>query len=102
VVLEINPRPWGSIAAAAAVGVELWTAFADVLAGRVPAPDLAFVAGVESRIFPRYLGSPSYRNLAGLALGMRDLLGAAGDDWRAPRFAWYAARRAVRRAAGGS
>ena len=40
--LEVNPRPWGSVAAARACGVDLFTPFGALLAGERPAPDLAF------------------------------------------------------------
>jgi hypothetical protein len=89
VLLEVNPRPWASIAQARAAGVDLFRPFAALLAGRVPAPDLAFAAGRESLVFPRYLLSPAYHSLAGLARGVRDLLGDAGLDWRHPRLAFH-------------
>jgi len=82
VFLEVNPRLWGSIAAARAAGVDLFAPFAALLAGRAPAPDLAFVANQDCHIFPRYLLSPSYWRPAGALRAIRDLLGAPGRDWR--------------------
>lgn len=82
VFLEVNPRPWGSIAAARSAGVDLFTPFSELLAGDVPSPDLAFVANQECRIFPRYLMSPAYWRLGGVAHAFRDLLGHQGQEWR--------------------
>jgi hypothetical protein len=82
VFLEVNPRPWGSIAAAKVAGVDLFTPFAELLAGGVPSPDLAFVANQECDIFPRYLMSPGYWRLGGVARAIRDLLGHQGQEWR--------------------
>lgn len=84
VLLEVNPRPWGSIAGAADAGVDLFTPLAALLAGEAPAADLRFTAGRECLIFPRYLLAPAYRSLAGLAQLLRDLLGAQGSGWRRP------------------
>jgi ATP-grasp domain len=86
VLLEVNPRPWGSIAGAAAAGVDLFTPFAALLAGEVPSADLAFAANRDCMIFPRYLLSPNYRNLAGARQAIRDLGGFQGRDWRQLRF----------------
>jgi predicted ATP-grasp superfamily ATP-dependent carboligase len=102
VLLEVNPRLWGSIAGAAAAGVDLFTPFAELLAGRVPAPDLTCAANRECRIFPRYLLSPSYRGVSGLFHAIRDWLGPQGASWRDPRlvvhnlFRLYGARRGLR------
>jgi ATP-grasp domain len=85
VLLEVNPRPWGSIAAAAAAGVDLFTPLAALLAGHEPPADLCFAADRECLIFPRYLLAPSYRSLAGLAQMVRDLAGFQGTGWRRPR-----------------
>lgn len=53
--LEINPRPWGSIAAAAAAGVDLFTPLAEMLAGGLPATDVNYAADVDTRVLPLYL-----------------------------------------------
>jgi hypothetical protein len=80
VFLEVNPRLWGSAAAARAAGVDLFTPFAAMLAGVLPAPHLAFAANQDVRLFPRYLLSPDYRRLGGAVRAVRDLLGCRG--WR--------------------
>jgi predicted ATP-grasp superfamily ATP-dependent carboligase len=84
VLLEVNPRPWGSIAGAADAGVDLFTPLTALLAGEEPAADLRFTAGRECLIFPRYLLAPTYRSLAGLAQLLRDLIGTRGSGWRRP------------------
>jgi len=90
--LEVNPRPWGSLSAARLAGVDLFSPFAELLAGGSPAADLAFAAGRDCRIFPRYLLSPAYRGLGGALHAVRDLLGPAGRAWRSPSFVRYALR----------
>jgi hypothetical protein len=93
VLLEINPRPWGSIAAAAAAGVDLFTPFAILISGGSPTVDLTFRSREDCRIFPRYLLSPASYSLRGAGHALRDLLGPQGREWRDPRFLLYALRR---------
>ncbi|HET7499593.1 MAG TPA: ATP-grasp domain-containing protein [Kofleriaceae bacterium] len=91
--LEVNPRLWGSVAAARPAGVDLFAPFAELLAGELPAPDLAFTAGRDVRIFPRYLLSPAYWCPGGLARAVRDLLGDQGRPWCKPGFLRHLACR---------
>lgn len=86
VLLEVNPRLWGSAGAAGVAGVDLFAPFAALLGGVVPAPDLAFAGNRECMVFPRYLLSPAYRSLAGARQVLRDLRGDQGGEWRDPRF----------------
>lgn len=79
--LEINPRPWGSIAAAATANVDLFSPLAACLTGQGAAPALHYAGNVTCRIFPRYLLSPSHQNLAGIATALRDSFGKQGRDW---------------------
>jgi carbamoyl-phosphate synthase L subunit-like protein len=81
--LELNPRPWGSITAAADAGVDLFTPFAELLRGRTPTADLAFRPGVDSTIFPLYFLARAFW-WRGRALGAaaQDLAGAQGAPWR--------------------
>ena len=95
-MLEVNPRLWGSVAGATAAGVDLFAPFAELLAGRVPAPDLGFAADRDCRIFPRYLMSPSYRSARGAVHAVRDLLGAQGRELRHPGFVRYLLGRLYR------
>jgi predicted ATP-grasp superfamily ATP-dependent carboligase len=93
VVLEINPRLWGSFAGATSAGVELLAPFAQLIAGQVPAPALDFAAGSTCMIFPRYLNAAAHRNVAGFVQAWRDLRGEQGRDWRDPRFVLHVLRR---------
>lgn len=96
VLLEVNPRPWGSIAAAGAAGVELFAPFAALLAGAVPPAELGFAANREHLVFPRYLLSPTHRSLRGLARAVRDLWAPQGCEWRHPGFLRHILHRLVR------
>ncbi|MCE9577441.1 MAG: ATP-grasp domain-containing protein [Deltaproteobacteria bacterium] len=93
VLLEINPRLWGSFAGAAAAGVELFAPFAALLAGHAPAPALGFTADDDCLIFPRYLNAAAYRTLAGARQALRDLRGDQGRDWRDPGLVLHTLRR---------
>jgi hypothetical protein len=95
VLLEVNPRPWGSVAGARTAGVDMLAGFAELLAGRTPRPDLSFATDEECMIFPRYLMAPAYRSLGGLAQALRDLGGEQGRDWRHPGFAMHLIRRVL-------
>lgn len=53
--LEVNPRPWGSIAAAAAANVDLWSPYVSMLMGDAPSPDLRHTDGVECAVLPLFL-----------------------------------------------
>jgi hypothetical protein len=96
VFLEVNPRPWGSIAAARTADVDLFAPFAALLAGATPAADLAFAADRDCHVFPRYLLSPRYWRPRGALRALRDLLGPQGDDWRDAGFARHLAARLYR------
>lgn len=101
-LLEVNPRLWGSLAGAAEAGVDLFTPFIDLLTGRTPSANLAFRGGVETMIFPRYLNTPAHRTFAGARQALRDLRGYQGADWHDPRLVLHTLRRLyyMRRAAG--
>jgi hypothetical protein len=60
-VLEINPRLWGSVDGALGANVDLFGAFGELLAGRVPPANLAYDPEVECRIYPRYLAAHPLR-----------------------------------------
>ena len=57
--LELNPRPWGSLSAAADAGVDVFSPLAALLAGRAALPDLDCRPGVASAIMPLCLLSPN-------------------------------------------
>ncbi len=96
VLLEVNPRPWGSIASAASAGVDLFTPFGELLAGRSPPAALEFTADNECLIFPRYLLAPAYRSGRGLVQLVRDLRSDQGAEWREPGFALHLVQRLYR------
>ena len=92
--LELNPRPWGSIAAAAEAGVDLFSPLATLLAGERPAPDVGFRANIESTVFPLYLRAPEFwRGGRVIRTLTRDLRGVAGAPWREPGQALHLANR---------
>ena len=79
-LLEVNPRPWGSIAAASAAGVDFFAPLAAVLRGERPLPELGFRDGVERAVFPlALLAAESWRPRA---------LGGALRGFRADRGVW--------------
>ena len=96
IFLEVNPRLWGSAAAARSAGVDLFTPFAAMLAGEPPAPDLAFATDQDVRIFPRYLLSPAYWRPSGVLRAVRDLLDAERQPWRQLGFVRHLAARMLR------
>lgn len=92
VLIEVNPRPWGCIAAARAAGVELFAPIAQLLAGEHPTAELSYAHAAEHAVFPHYLRAPS---LARLRAAVRDLRGEQGRHWREPRLALHTLRRLV-------
>jgi biotin carboxylase len=93
--LEINPRPWGSIAAVRDAGVDLFDPFAQLLRGELPAADLSYDVGVSSSVFPLYLASrDEWRHPRTLVHCMiRDLTSSSGRIWHHPRRAAHLCRR---------
>jgi predicted ATP-grasp superfamily ATP-dependent carboligase len=51
--LEVNPRPWGSIAAAARVGVDFFTPLVQLFRGEMPDARLDFPSGRDIALFPQ-------------------------------------------------
>ncbi len=93
VLLEVNPRMWGSLAGAASADVDLFAPIVELIEGRTPQADLGFTRGAECMIFPRYLNAASHRTLAGVRQAIRDLRGDQGQDWLAPRFVLHTLHR---------
>ncbi len=52
--LEVNPRPWGSVAAATAAGVDVAGGLAEVVRGRRPSAQLRFRHDVHVAVVPQY------------------------------------------------
>lgn len=93
--LELNPRPWGSIAAAADAGVDLFGPLLTLMEGGTPAIDVRFTAGVRTEVFPLYLLDWKYR------LDPRTLLRIGRDLgrhplWRRPHFLRHMIDRLLR------
>ncbi len=55
--LELNPRPWGAMAAAARAGVDLFAPFGALLDGSSPEPEFQLRGGVTEYLFPQYARS---------------------------------------------
>ena len=95
--LELNARPWGSMAAAAAAGVDLFAPLVSLWRGERVVPDLRFHAGVRTATSPLYLLSPGMW-LTGRAF--RPALNDLGDlvpfAWREPALAIHLAHRLLR------
>lgn len=71
--LEMNPRPWGSIAAARAAGVDLWTPMVGVLRGEDFPADLRYTEGVGYPILPlAFLSPPSWRSPREIVAALRN------------------------------
>jgi len=93
--LEINPRPWGSIAAANASGVDLWSPMMAMLRGEESPADLRYAEGVAYPIFPLAFLSPrSWRPLSGIVASLR----AERKVWRPVGQALHLAHRLARMA----
>jgi hypothetical protein len=94
--LELNPRPWGSIAAARDAGVDLFGPLAALWQGANPTPDLEFSSSVRSPVVPLALAAPT----AWLSADAWRALGAAGRAIASgavpPRLAMHLGRRALR------
>ncbi|HZI42489.1 MAG TPA: ATP-grasp domain-containing protein [Gemmatimonadaceae bacterium] len=72
-LLEVNPRPWGSIGAAAAAGVDLFLPLIQLLRGETTRQELRFRTHVEHPVFPLVLLSgEAWRSPATLASALRD------------------------------
>jgi hypothetical protein len=102
--LEINPRPWGSVAAARAAGVDLFAPLAGMLTGRPPAASLGYRAGVRSTLFPqRMLVAAGTGTWGGLVRILLDGGAWRAAPWRQPgvlahlaRWPWWEWARARR------
>ena len=93
--LELNPRPWGALAAARDAGVDCFTPLASLLRGDSPSADLRFAAGITSRVFPLYLLARHYRRhpLRAARAIASDLRSSQGEAWQPPRQGWHLLQR---------
>ncbi len=96
VLMEVNPRPWGSIEVADRNGAQMCRTFAELLAGRPVSPQIPYEAGLEFLVPEAFVRS---RRQAGLwstvrGLGARDAWGCASAlPWNRPRLALHVLRR---------
>ena len=91
--LEVNPRPWGSVAAVAAAGVDLFGPLAALLAGGDPAPQLAWRAGVDRALFPQYMQARAAGGtLPALARALCDPAAWRAAPWHRPALLLHLAR----------
>ena len=97
--LELNPRPWGSMAAAAQAGVDLWEPLVRLWRGAPTTPSLEFETGVRVGTWPLYIVAPRSWGAAAAQLP-RDLSRALAVTGRDPAFAWHLAARCARVAMG--
>ena len=93
--LELNPRPWGSIAAAHAAGVDCFTPLASLLAGESPAPAVRIATCGTERVLPLYLLADPWRRhpITALRALAADIRSPQGEPWRHPAQAWHLLRR---------
>lgn len=99
VLMEVNPRPWGSIEVAERHGAQICGAFAKMLGGRPVASQMPYRAGVECLVAEAFVQAhrqpgfwPTLRTLES-----RDLWGCAlALPWRRPRLALHLLRRMYR------
>ena len=94
--LEVNPRPWGSIAAARDAGVDLFTPLAGLMRGVTPEADLRFDTGIETRVLPLYLLDARRSGVRALRNVMTDVRSEQGRPFRDTRLALHIARRLLR------
>jgi biotin carboxylase len=102
--LEVNPRPWGSVAVVEAAGVDLFTPLAELLRGGTPAAHLDFATGVDRLLFPQYMQARVEQGtVAALVRALCDVRAWRAAPWRFPglvlhfaRWPWRSWRRARR------
>jgi diadenosine tetraphosphatase ApaH/serine/threonine PP2A family protein phosphatase len=95
--LEVNPRPWGSMAVAEQAGVDLYAPLAQLLAGEVPDAHLGFREGVDCAVLPlALLSREAWREPGALAAAVRSLRGEQGRIWQPTAQALHLAHRLLR------
>lgn len=85
--LELNPRPWGCIAAARDAGVDLFEPLSRLWRGEAIEPDLTYRANVVTSVFPLSVvaGHPT----------LRDALRLTRLARQEPRLVWHLTQRAA-------
>ena len=91
--LEVNPRPWGSVGAVAAAGVDLFGPLAALLAGGDPAPRLGWRSGVDRALFPQYAQARAADGtVSSLARALFDPAVWRAAPWQSPALLLHLAR----------
>ena len=88
--LEVNPRPWGSIAAAARVGVDFFTPLVQLFRGDTPEARLGFPAGRDIALFPQSVRAHLRSSRAFVPRWI-----AAVSDLASWRAVWHTDRRLI-------
>lgn len=94
--IEMNPRPWGSIAAAHDANVDLFGPLVALWRGERPAQVVGATDGVRSPIVPLAMLSPHAWVTGDAVRGLARASGAVATGRVAPRLALHLVRRAVR------
>ena len=95
VLMEVNPRPWGSIAVAERMGAQICRTFAQLLAGKPIASEVAYETGVECIVLENFVLARRQDGVWSTlrALKLRDKWGCAlAVPWRRPRLALHVVR----------
>ncbi len=96
VLMEVNPRPWGSIVVAERMGAQICRTFAETLAGRPSVPPRPYEAGVECVLPEAFVAA---RRQAGIFATLRKLEAhelwacATALPWKRPRLTLHVVRR---------
>ena len=95
--LELNPRPWGSMAAAADAGVDLFAPLISLWRGEPLDPDLRFRSGIRTATLPLCAVSPRMWTTGRAPLALAEHLPAfAAFAWTEPRLARHLLERLAR------
>jgi hypothetical protein len=95
--LELNPRPWGSIQAAARAGIDLFTDLVRLWRSEMPTSSSGIRAGVRTPIFPLYLLSArAWRSGAAVHALLPDTQRALALARAEPMFAAHMVHRLAR------
>jgi hypothetical protein len=95
--LELNPRPWGSMAAAADAGVDLLAPLASLWRGEPVTPDLRFTSGIRTATLPLCALSPRMWSTGRAPLALaRSIPAFAAFMWNEPRLARHLIERLAR------
>ena len=95
--LELNPRPWGSIQAAACAGVDLFADLVSLWRSQLPTPSCDVTPGVRTPIFPLYLLSAhAWRSREAVRALLPDARRALGLARVEPALAAHLVHRLIR------